>query len=464
MTPLVQPSSTPGQMTAVMRAVARPGGSRALRAALVRGGKILDERVLALGEHLTVGPTERSLFVVAGLRSSVRLLEWSRAGYQLHLGPGMSARVALGGEVTEVGGQRAPVALDDEARGRIAVGDAVVLFHFVEPAVAAARPQLPLAVKQGWFDGFDWSTTCVAAFSFLVHFGAVGAAYSDFADTVIEDDGARVMDTVGLLRAESYPSPLLPVEVAGGVATPTLRDPGRPAGEGARAQPGPHAGPERLREDGGRASDVRARSLARQLAAESGAMLQALGGASGEATGSVLAGGQVPADMMDDIARGPGGTRTTGNPSLNLTASMGPVRPGAGRPGAEGTYDGKRDVHTDDSGSVVAPKKPIPGTVVEWTGTEGGEVPGAGGVVARMRGALRACYKHALDEDPTMRGTVRVTAKIGPNGEVTSVQATTGGLSSSMVGCVRRVVGGAQFNPPTSGGALVTIPMTFLPQ
>ena len=81
---------------------------------------------------------------------------------------------------------------DDESRGRIAVSDAVVLFHFVEPQVVAARPELPLAARQGILDGLDWKTTCIAAFSFLFHFGALGAAYSDFADTTIQDDGVWV--------------------------------------------------------------------------------------------------------------------------------------------------------------------------------------------------------------------------------------------------------------------------------
>jgi TonB family protein len=81
-----------------------------------------------------------------------------------------------------------------------------------------------------------------------------------------------------------------------------------------------------------------------------------------------------------------------------------------------------------------------------------------------MRGALRACYKRALDEDPNMHGTVRVTASIAPNGEVKSVQPAASGLSSNMVACVTRVVRGAQFSAPEGGGATLVIPMTFVPQ
>jgi hypothetical protein len=33
-----------------------------------------------------------------------------------------------------------------------------------------------------------------------------------------------------------------------------------------------------------------------------------------------------------------------------------------------------------------------------------------------------------------------------------------------MVGCVTRVVRGAQFSPPAGGAAMLTIPMTYIPQ
>ncbi len=464
MTPHVHSPHRPGQMTSVMRAAARPAGSRALRVAMVRGGKIVDERVLALGEHLTVGPTERSVFVVGGLRAGVRLLEWTGTEYRLHSGAGMSGRVAIGGEVMEMSGARAPVALDDEARGRIAIGDAVVLFHFVEPAVAVARPQLPLAVKQGVLDGLDWKTTCVAAFSFLVHFGAVGALYSDFADTEIQDDGARVAQLVDLVS--TMPPPLV-TEVAapeapavgGAVREPTTATAAR---NGGRSEPGGHPGAARPSRS---PSDARAMEIARMLEEESGRMLATIGGGHGGATDTVTAAGPMSTDMLDGVGREAGGTRTTGNPLLNLTAGMAPVRPGGGRGGIlAGAADGRRSNRADDSGNVIAPRKPVGVASIAPPDLPAGKLPDAGRVVAGLRGMLRACYKRALDEDPTARGSVRVTATVGPNGEVRSTQAANAGLPSGMVGCVTRVVQGAQFSQPEGGAAVVAIPMTFMPQ
>jgi hypothetical protein len=93
-----------------------------------------------------------------------------------------------------------------------------------------------------------------------------------------------------------------------------------------------------------------------------------------------------------------------------------------------------------------------------------GRLPDAPRVIGGLKGLLRACYRRELDTDPTARGTIRVTATVGPNGEVKSVQAANGGLSSTMVGCVSRVVHGAQFSAPEGGSAIVSVPMQFLPQ
>jgi TonB family protein len=79
-----------------------------------------------------------------------------------------------------------------------------------------------------------------------------------------------------------------------------------------------------------------------------------------------------------------------------------------------------------------------------------------------MQAGLRLCYKRGLDEDPTMQGSVRVTAQVGPNGEVRSASPSSGGsLSSGVIACVVNRVRSAQFGAPPSGGATVVIPMVF---
>lgn len=82
-----------------------------------------------------------------------------------------------------------------------------------------------------------------------------------------------------------------------------------------------------------------------------------------------------------------------------------------------------------------------------------------------MAAGFRRCYQKGLQEDPKMKGTVRITAKVGPNGEVQSATPSGGkGLSGTVVSCVAGRVSAAQFDKPSSGGATVIIPVSFLPE
>jgi hypothetical protein len=449
-------------MTAVMRAMPRPDGHKALRVALVRGGRVIDERVLPRGANLTIGPTEHSTFVVPGLRSSVRLIEHVRGAYRLNPAPGARGRIAREGEAVDLAQLTGPLPLDDTARGKIALGDALVLFHFVEPTVPAPRPALPIAVKQGLLGDADWRTTIIAAFSFLFHFGALGTVYSDYADDVV-DEGSRVLATVQTLRELPAPPPLeVPHAEAASGATDKPSDTAqktvsaRPGGGTAR--PGPSGGG-----GGGKLSNERAAAIASALDGMDGAMVLAIGGKGHNAIDRVLEHGENPTGMLDGVAGDASGVRTAGVAGLNMNASPGVVRPGErprGLPGDPGPV-----TNVNDSGKQAEVKKPVPSTTVAPPEMGGGTVPGAGATIGGLKGMLRACYKRTLDEDPTARGTVRVTAKIAPNGDVASTQAANSGLPAGMVTCVSRVVKGAQFNAPEGGvGAVLVIPMTFIPQ
>jgi hypothetical protein len=349
------------------------------------------------------------------------------------------------------------------------VGDALLLFHFVAPAVAAPRAQLPLSVRRGAFDGLDWRTTCIAAFSFLFHFGAVGTAYADFADTTIPDDAAVVAQTVGAFR--DLP-PLPPVETRddgktadAGKAKDAEKNPApRPAGK-AQGAPHPAGGPGAAE----RQADRRAQEIARQLAAEGKAMLELIGAHNNNgAIGRVMAqGGDLPMGSLDDAAKDAGGSRSADNAGLHLGGGMGgAVRVGS-LPGGglTGPAEVTRVVRENDVGRDNGPRKPIPGTSVAPPNVGVGSLPDAQRVVSGLRGQLRFCYKHELDRDPNAKGTIHVTAKIGTNGEVTSVQTANSGMSSAMADCVKRVVGGAQFGPPVGGGsAMLSFPVTYIPQ
>jgi hypothetical protein len=94
----------------------------------------------------------------------------------------------------------------------------------------------------------------------------------------------------------------------------------------------------------------------------------------------------------------------------------------------------------------------------------GGAVANASEVVARMRARFRRCYAEGRKTNPDMAGTITLVAKIGPDGEVTSVGGGTAGALSPIAGCLKAVVQGAAFDPPAGGSAVITIPLTFVSQ
>jgi outer membrane biosynthesis protein TonB len=90
-------------------------------------------------------------------------------------------------------------------------------------------------------------------------------------------------------------------------------------------------------------------------------------------------------------------------------------------------------------------------------------VPNADVTVAALRNRFRSCYQTGLLADSTMSGKVTISAKIGPNGEVTKADiASISGLSPSVGQCIADVVHRATFGAPGPSGSTLNIPVTFV--
>src|SRR4051812_47460663 len=128
---------------------------RLLRVGIVHGRRIVEERVLARTGDVTIGTSPRSTFIVPwdDLPARWRLFEERRGRRYLRLAGNMSARIADGAALTSVDARGAeeparPIPLSDRARGKIPVGDTVVLFQLLRPPAPQPRPRLPNAVRR----------------------------------------------------------------------------------------------------------------------------------------------------------------------------------------------------------------------------------------------------------------------------------------------------------------------------
>jgi hypothetical protein len=84
----------------------------------------------------------------------------------------------------------------------------------------------------------------------------------------------------------------------------------------------------------------------------------------------------------------------------------------------------------------------------------GGDVPNAAAVAENMVPRFRACSVRWGNAD---EGEVRVSAKVGPSGEVRMATPTSDEVSGMVVTCIAGEVAGAQFPAPTGAEPTVVI-------
>ncbi len=463
-------SQRPGQMTAVMRAVMATG-PKVLRIGVVQGGRVIEERIIKQRTHVTVGPSERSQFVVAtgNLPANFKLFELVGGQYALNFLDGMTGRVALPtgisdlnvlrGQARQVQAGVYQIALSEDSRGKVVVGDVTFLFQFVAPPPVQPRPQLPVSVTRG-VNSVDWPTTVIAAFSFLLHLMGIGLIYSDWLDPII-DEGLSVKGLVEMVEKLPPPPPIQ--ESTENLEETDTKDTKEVEKQPAKASSAPAKTAGTQGGGSGNMSSKEAAALSNQLEQLEMQTLGALAGA-GPATAGVLQDGEVTTDALDRAAASGAGVGSMGPGGLSLPGGGGPMRPGSsggglGSIGATGKTGGEG---TGTGGTV---KGPTGSASVGGANVAGGSVTNASQVVAGMRAGFRACYQRGLSQNPDAQGSIRLSIRVGPGGEVQGVSASaSGNLPGSVVSCVQSRASAAQFAPPEGGSAVISVPVTFVKQ
>src|SRR5437867_6997946 len=87
-----QAGGRPGQMTAVMRAMAQATGPKVLRIGLVQAGRVIEERIIKQRTTVTVGASEKAMFVIPSnaVPAQFKLFELVGGDYFLNFLDGMS--------------------------------------------------------------------------------------------------------------------------------------------------------------------------------------------------------------------------------------------------------------------------------------------------------------------------------------------------------------------------------------
>jgi hypothetical protein len=227
------PTSLPG--------LARLPTRKILRIGLVQGGRIIEEHLIAKPGPITIGQSHRNTIVLPSdaLPRTLRLFAYDGTRYTLELGTGVTGTVSFGAEapmalaehprLRRLGGS-ACLSLDARARGRIVLGDAVVLFQFVTAPADVPRPRLPAQVRWSARTAFDWALITLIACSMAAHFGLVAylRAHAPRRAQAADDIPDRFLPTV--VRGP-LPLPMLPRPAPHSVTT-TLARPKASRGQG----------------------------------------------------------------------------------------------------------------------------------------------------------------------------------------------------------------------------------------
>jgi TonB family protein len=143
-----------------------------LRIGVIQGGKIIEEKLIRRRASVSVGTSTRNTIMlpVANAPKSFSLFELRGNEYHLTFTDEMTGRISVGNDASDLQSLKAQnlvrksgsvytLKLNEASRGRVSVGECILLFQFVSPPPEPVRPQLPAVVRGYWSHNIDWAYT-----------------------------------------------------------------------------------------------------------------------------------------------------------------------------------------------------------------------------------------------------------------------------------------------------------------
>ncbi len=449
-----------------------------LRIGVIQAGKIVEERLVRRREAVNIGASPRNTIVVPAstLPRSFTLFEISGGQYQLVFTENMDGRISIGNQVMSLeqarqqghakqAGKNLTLALTEQSRGKVLLGEVTLLFQFVAPPPIQPRPQLPPSVRGGlvgqmdWLFASSWAGSAVAITSLLIVLHMIDFP-RETAPDVVPDDFAKFIPAVekpkpkvnkleklAKVGEKKVAKVAQPQKVSGGKS----RGKGRSKGKGRGKAKGP---PCDAACQAKRAAERRAR-LAAQVAKMGALKILGAKGKGPGTTQDLLKSGD-PGTGADKAFKGVGGVTTSGKGKGGLGGKGGSKRGGksVGIGGLGGRVSGPGKVST--GGKVV---EKVPKAIVKKAG--GTKIDGTlkASAVARVlrRGmrALKSCYQRALKRNPKLSGKITVILTIGSTGKVSRVEIDKDSVGDSAVtSCIKSFSKRWRFPPPDDGDSV----------
>jgi hypothetical protein len=433
----------------------RNEGRLHLRVGLLQGKRLVEERLLRDARAVALGASADCTFILPPdtLARPWRLFETRRGRLVLRLAPAMTARLAVGPDVTSFdvapGEPLRAIVLPPSARGKVTVGDTTVLFQRVRPPAPRARPQLPASVRRHVLAELDGPFAGVATASFLVHLAMVIYLRQ------VDWPRRPAIDEVPDRFLQSYAHRPRP--------TPTPPAP-RPAAAHAERAPAP-----------ARAKAAPHEPAPTPTAAERRAALQKDVQKLAFFAYLTARGKDGSSDMIDLLKRGnadqPAEEALKGVTGVAVAQSeqlrnLPRLGTGGGRVATPAGLLGPGAI-VDADGVGPAVERGVKTSLrVDPPIVEEGHADAA--AIAReiraRRKAVSACYERALKQQPTLAGKLVVRFSLSAAGTVTAVDVDEDTLGApDVAACIRAVALRWRFPALAEGPAALSFPFVFQP-
>lgn len=444
-----------------MAQVAAPGKN--LRVALIQGAKITEDRTLKRRVSVSVGQNATNTFVVpvSNLPPSFTLFELVEGQYFLVFKAGMEGKVSVNGADVSLDDARAQglakarkdvfvLPLNDQSKGRVALGEISLLFQFVTPPPEPPKAELPANVRGNFFSQIDQFFFSILAASLVLHFS--GATFI----------ACQPMPEEHEIALDELPDRFIKTMMPDAKPPPPKQE---VADKGPKKEDKKDDKTETAKKDEGNkpaAGSAAAKAALADKVAKSG-LLKVIGASSGSGGGAfedVLGNSSGTGDVASALS----GASGVGVATADALGGNGIKGGGSGEAASIG------DLGTRGGGNVALAEKgnaTIKGNMqIQAPEVESADVnrEALASYVRTRKSAIQGCYERELKRSPTLKGKVVVRFTIGTNGRASDIEIEENTLGSEAVAsCIKTVIRGWNFpfKPPSE--VPVAYPFVFAP-
>ncbi len=405
-------------------------------------GKIIEERLVRSGEPVTVGQSTTATFVLPtdAIPGQHKLFVHKGGRYHLVFTDQMDGKISMNhavrplaelrNEVAVRRGGRSWLPLDQTNRGKVQVGDSVLLFQFVD---APPEPRkIPVSFSPFSFQQMDWIYAGFFLFSCIIN--AAAYIYIDsqpLPGKVSIDD---IPDRFATVMLPAPPEDPVITEPDG----PEVGKETKPDKTETKPEPTDDPGDDALAEVE-EPVDVEARRAQRKAAMMESGLIPLL------ATSGNTSSDQNVADLIGE-----------GNLVTDLDSALGKSQELKVADYGDSTTlkvfkDGMNDVERivdrttiggADAGEGAKEQLHVTIDLHEEPDVFGGDPTDVAAIrkrVQKKKGQIQACFEEQLKQDPEIGGRIEMTWTILPDGSVTAVRVATNNTGSNALGqCIAR--------------------------